>query len=275
MTGMRISPKLDTPLLGNGDAGAPSAGGAPLAAQVNALERAAHVPSSNAWSSGKDLRDARNAHRTNLVPELRRALAGPFDWFEGDIRMRGADPVMAHDADQVGAAMTLDDWIKVGAPSGRGLKLDCKDASVIEPAIAKLRGKVPDDRVLFNVAVGVHSPAAARASSSQLADIRAAFPSAVINLDPGPAPYDPRDIANVIKVARAVGGKVMFPLDAKALADTPANRAMIDQLRAVGRVAVWNDPATFAPGDVDATTKRFRAMGVNGTIDLRGGMSHI
>lgn len=270
MTELRINPKMDLPGIGRDGSGTDSRGSAALADQIRALKRSAHLSPTNAWSGGKDLGAARNAHSTNLVPELRAALAGPYDWFEGDIRMRGNEPVMAHDADQVQRAITLQDWIDVGGPSGRGLKLDCKDASVIGPAISKLKqARVPDERVLFNVGAGLDSPAGARVTLAQLREIRQAFPKSTINLDPGPGPYSPAEIAHVVQLAKQVGGDVMFPLDAKWI--TPDFRdGLLGKLLAAGKVAVWNNPSTFVPRDVDAQTDVFRKAGITGTIDLRG-----
>lgn len=217
------------------------------------------------WSSERDIARARNAHRTNTIPELRMALASDSDWFEGDVRMHAGRSVMAHDAHRANGALSLRDWIEVGAASGRGLKLDFKDVAAIDDALRMLRAaNVPAHRIIFNVAGGGSDVGRSRASLEQLRRIRATYPDAIINLDPGSPPYDAACIARVVRVARQLGGRVMFPLDARAV-----TRDAVRELRQVGRVAVWNDPRTFDPGDIAATTRRMRALGIDGMIDLR------
>lgn len=259
-------PHLTRPRAG-GDAAPGAPGRAELGTDVvrSLRELARGADSDVRWDRDGDIAAARNAHRTNSIPELRAALAGPSTWLEGDVRARSGRAVMAHDARRRDAELSLRDWIAIGAASGRGLKLDVKDASVIDDALRMLRAAdVPAHRVLFNVAASGADRSRSRASIDQLRRIRAAYPSAIINLDPGAPPYDAACIARVVQVAKAVGGRIMFPLDAKAV--TPA---AVRELRRVGRVAVWNDPRTFDPGDIAATTRRLRSMGVNGMVDLR------
>ena len=118
-------------------------------------------------------------------------------------------------------------------------------------------------RIIINVRAGT-SMQGNQASLQQLRHIRAVLPTCVINIDPGPAPYERRRLERAVQIARAVGGRVMFPLDAQHV--TPE---AVRLLRAVGRVAIWNNPDRFDPGSIAAATARLRSIGVDGMIDLR------
>ncbi|MCZ4495543.1 MAG: hypothetical protein JWM25_126 [Thermoleophilia bacterium] len=228
------------------------------------LLRTASTGNDRSWPRTADIADARNAHRTNTLAELRSALASSATWLEGDLRLRDGRPVLAHGAHD-GWSLSLRDWLEIGAASGRGLKLDFKQAAAVEPTLRMLRdAKVPDERLIINVATSARS-GGARVRLDQLQSIRARFPKAILNLDPGPAPYDPVMLNAVVRLARSVGGPVMFPLDLAHV--TPA---VVRALRAAGRVAVWNDPRRTPPGDVAETTRRLRRWGVDGMVDLRG-----
>ncbi|MBC7461156.1 MAG: hypothetical protein H7287_07325, partial [Thermoleophilia bacterium] len=136
-------------------------------------------------------------------------------------------------------------------------------ARALEPARRLVQAAgVPEARVIFNVAIA--GAGRAHVSAGELRTLRRAFPHAILNLDLGPAPYDAADVARAVKAARELGGRVMFPLEAQH-----ASERVIRGLRKGGRVAIWNNPRTGDCGDIAAATKRFRAMGVNGMIDLR------
>ena len=62
-----------------------------------------------------------------------------------------------------------------------------------------------------------------------------------------------------------MGGPVTFPLRAEFV--TPE---VVETLKPHGTVSIWNDPKTFLPEDKALAAKRFREMGVDGMIDLRG-----
>ncbi|MCW2973219.1 MAG: hypothetical protein JWN72_1492 [Thermoleophilia bacterium] len=232
------------------------------ASQRAELADAARTGSGSAWNPGSDIARARNAHRTNTFDELRSALAGPYDWLEGDIRTRGGDVVMAHEAWQP-HPLTLENWVTAGADSGRGLKLDFKDAAAIEPAMRALRdAKVPEERILFNVTLaGARNH---RVTAEQLQRLRAEFPRATINLDPGLPPYDASCIRAAIDEARAIGGPIMFPLENGAV-----TREIIEAFAAVGRVAIWNSTFNDKVDDITARARELRDWGVDGMIDLR------
>ena len=227
-----------------------------------ALLHLARAPRAVTWQVGTDISAASNAHRTNSVAELQDALASDHDWLEGDVRMHEGRAVLAH-GPASDRSMALRDWVAVGAASRRGLKLDFKDASAIEPAARMLHDAgVPDGRIIFNVTC---TGAGRRAASPRaLHALRARFPGAIINLDPGPAPYDDRSIATALSLARTIGDPIMFPLDAAHV-----DERIIRAFRAGGRVAIWNDPRRHDPGDLARATRRLRHWGANGMIDLR------
>jgi len=207
------------------------------------------------WQAGTDIARARNAHVTNTAGELRTALSGPFDWLECDVRVRGGVLVTAHGSHDR-RALHLRDWLRIAVASGRGIKLDVKEATALTALLYLVRESGADQAsVIVNVPAG--NGAAARR-------IRSVLPDCIVNLDPGPAPYTAAALERVAAVARSIGGQVMVPLDAQHV--TPE---VVRLARRAGRVAIWNDPRRFDPGPVDAATKRLRAMGVDGMVDLR------
>lgn len=222
-------------------------------------EAAAHPD--KAWTGSKDIAVARNAHVTNTPAEMLAALQGPYDYLEGDVRMDSRGVVMAHDLGQT-SGMTLTQWLQVGQRSGRGLKLDVKEARAIAPILQQVRG-IDDARLLLNVTIE-DANASSIVSAAQLASLRRAHPQAWINLSVTHFPYDQQVLDRMATVADTVGGPIMFPLRAEFV--TPE---IVQRLRPHGRVAIWNDPHTFDPTDIAAATARFRGWGVDGMIDLR------
>lgn len=222
---------------------------------IGALERAASANDAARWSATRDIADARNAHRTNTARELLAALEGPFDALEGDVRTRdGGRIVMAHGRDDAG--LTLDQWLDLGHRSGRALKLDFKDQASIIPAIERAHGRgIRGTHLVINVD-------AASTSAATLARIRELYPTAWVNLSPR-QPYDASVLTKLAAKARRVGGNVQFPLRWDLV--TPE---IIRALRSHGRIAIWNDPPR-TPDDLVVERRRLRAMGVDGTIDLR------
>lgn len=217
----------------------------------------------NQWPLDRDMSLARNKHRSNTVAELRAGLVGPYDWFESDIRIRAGVPVTSHDVQVSRDAMRVDDWLKVGAASGRGLKFDFKEPAAILPVVGMLReAQVPDERIILNV--GFLGDAAGGTSLSTLKALRTLFPKATLNLSPRVSAYTPPAIDALVAAGQAVGGPVMFPLNAALV--TPE---VVAGLKPGGRVAIWNDPSTFDPPDLAAAAARFRSWGVDGMIDLR------
>lgn len=228
------------------------------------MRRAADTRAVHEWNTTYHISLSHNAHRTNTEKELVAALNGKYNWFEGDIRV-GSDGtvIMSHDRHDQGSIRT-DEWIKIGAASGRGLKFDFKEARAIEPVLkmAKELG-IPDERLIFNCTVLDPRGNYANASVEQLQNIRRQFPKAIINIS-FPLPYSAERIYAAAQIAEIVGSPIMYPLRSDQI--TPA---VVRALAVSGIVAAWNDPAKFSPPDIAFETARLRAMGINGMIDLR------
>src|SRR5262249_14241314 len=104
-------------------------------------------------------------------------------------------------------------------------------------------------------------------SVDDMQKIRRAFPKSIITLAPvtGKLPYyTPAQIDELIRSARAIGGPIGFPLRAEF-----ATPEVVARLKPYGFVAIWNEPKTFNPKSIPEAEAQFRAMGVDGYIDLR------
>lgn len=213
------------------------------------------------WTVGDDLADARNMHSTNRASELRDALEGDFDWLEVDVRRIAGNLVASHDRIPARDALRMQDWIRIGASTERGLKLDFKERAAIAPTLDLVSAaSVPDERLVINVP----TRGAQSLTLEQLRRIRRRFPRATINLSLGSGAYTSGVIARAVELGRALGGSVAFPLDL-ARVDGRTVRAFA----AGGSVAIWNDPLRTPVRDLEAARRRLRAWGVDGTIDLR------
>lgn len=260
--------------------------------QLNDLFRLADARPDLAWKGDKSIGAARNAHFTNTPEEMARALRGNYDWLEGDVRLEGGlrslpaigdrKAIMAH-APQDIHGMTLDEWVQVCMRSGRGMKIDLKQATAVDEMLEVLaRHHVPDERLILNVGIGwgpgglggvpnelFNSALDPWVSENDLKKIRAAHPNVVINLSsltrpqPPGTTYSEHQIKKMIHLAQVTGQPVMFPLRAEFV--TPE---VVAQLKPYGKIAIWNDPSSYKPQDVEADIRRFRAMGVDGVIDL-------
>lgn len=215
---------------------------------------------------GDSTRDLQNKHRTNTPAEMLEGLKGDYTSFEGDIRMErgvfghgGKQAIMAHDAWGTDG-MTLKDWLTIGKASGRKLKMDFKEAAALPQALQYAKElKIPGDRLVFNGGVGL-----------DWASIRQDFPDSTLAINPpGDAdkgvPYDDKAIQETIDAAKQWGKPTIFPLRSDRV--TPE---VVAALKPYGEVAIWNAPSKHAPDDVEAETRRFREMGVDGMIDLTG-----
>lgn len=247
-----------------------------------------------AWPPGTPLSAARNAHYTNTADEMLQSLLGDYNFLEGDFRLeaglrrlpvldRWREPIAAHDTDHVDG-LTLSEWLDLGVASGRGLKIDIKQAAAVPKILAEVKKRnIPEERLIFNADV-IRGPggrsrlvlAFARLTQDltcgldELKEIRRQFPRATIALGaytgktaPGTR-YSAKQVERFKEIAREVGGPTMFVLRAELV-----DAGVVAKLRPAGRVGIWNDPSTYSPVDVDADAKRFRAMGVDGVIDLR------
>jgi hypothetical protein len=224
-----------------------------------------------AWPAGRDVADARNAHVTNNVPELSAALEENYDYLEGDVRVgRDGEPVMAHDPGAEGS-MRLVDWLEVVRRSGRGIKLDFKESKALWRSAALVRqAHIPDSRLIFNITISGEPEANITLASAKA--LRKMFPKAIINLSVGDPTYNETVMHRMQMAAKAVGGPIMFPLRIDLV-----DKHVVQQLRPFGKIAIWNFPGVYSPKSIAADTRRMRALGVNGTIDLRmsGGVTHL
>lgn len=247
------------------------------------------------WNDGDPLSAARNAHYTNSTSEMKEGLSSDFNFLEGDVWLEGAarqiaildlvrEPIMAHDPDEVNG-LSLSEWLDVGKRSGKGLKIDIKQSAAIPKIISLVRDKqIPQERLIFNADVafgpGIKKDLKFRALDvitdftsdlEEMKQIRAAFPRATMGIglytktQPKGTYYSREQLSEVSNFAREVGGPITFPLRAEFV-----DRQVIETLKPYGTISIWNDPKSFAPDDLAAAERKFREMGVDGMIDLRG-----
>lgn len=247
------------------------------------------------WVDGAPLSQAHNAHYTNNSEELKAGLSGDYNFMEGDVWLEGAvrripgldhfrEPIMAHTPNEVDG-FTLGEWLDIGKASGKGLKIDIKQSAAIPKIIEEVKERdLPEERLIFNADVtfgpGVRDSGAFRlldvatdftSDLEEIGQLRKAFPKATLALglytgkQPKGTVYSPKQLQNVIAFAKKTGGPITFPLRAEFV--TPE---VVETLKPHGSVSIWNDPKTFLPGDKQQATAMFRAMGVDGMIDLRG-----
>ena len=261
---------------------------------LDSLEKLAVEPSPNHWKPGAPLSQVNNCHFTNRPGEMRQGLTDNYNFLEGDIRFEGGfrripgvdhwrEPILGHDTTAVDG-LNLDEWLDIGKASGRGLKLDIKQAAAVPQILEKVKAHdIPDEWVMFNGDV-VSGPGAPKARTlvtanvlqdltmdvKDLREIRRQFPYSWISLgfythaSPEGTTYSDQQLDKIAALADQVGGRISFPLRAEFV-----TQAAVDRLKPHGAVSVWNDPANWAPADVAKETQRLRDMGVDGVIDLR------
>lgn len=218
-----------------------------------------------AWPEGRDISAARAAHATNAPEELAAALAGEHDFLEGDVRIDAHGRVVMSHNPGAPRILTLDEWLVVGLRSGRGLKLDFKDAAAIVPAVHRAaRMGVPSHRFLVNVTV--QGERGSVVSLDQLREVRRVYPDVLVNISVCAGRYDERTLERMARWARAAKGPTMFPLRHDLV-----THEVVRRVRPFGRVAIWNEPALSSPACIERASRRLRAMGVDGMIDLRPG----
>jgi menorin-like protein len=249
----------------------------------------------NRWVDGAPLAQARNAHYTNTSQELQAGLSGHYNFLEGDVTLEAGvrqiplvdhfrEPIMAHTPKEING-LTLGEWLDVGKSSGKGIKIDIKQSAAIPKIIQEVRQReLPDERLIFNADVafgpGLEQNLKFRAldlatdfttSAKEMKQIREAFPKATLGIglytgkQPKGTHYSADQLSEVIGFAQDMGGPITFPLRAEFV--TPE---VVATLKPHGTVSIWNDPKTFLPENKEIATKRFREMGVDGMIDLRG-----
>jgi hypothetical protein len=254
---------------------------------VERLVQSADVPEQR-WQPELSLSDVRNAHTTNTPAEMAHALKGDYNCLEADIRLEGNlrpfpgyrdRPVIAAHWDWNTHGFLLHEWLRVGVASGRMLKLDCKSGAAVPEALRQCKAfGVPGEKLILNGGVELHpwsSPMgiamsihniffASKTSLDTLKLMRKVYPTATIAISPSHQPKSDKDYARIERYARAVGGRLMFPLPAQQV-----DAEVVRRLKPFGAVAIYNDPRTYNPPDAAADRARFQAMGVDGVIDIR------
>lgn len=237
---------------------APRAAGRDL---VDELVRLGERNAGGRWHIGDDLAEARNMHATNRASELRAALRGDFDWLEVDVRRIAGRLVASHDRVPARDALRMEDWLRVGAATERGLKLDFKERDAIAPMLDLVAAAgIAQERLVINVP----TRGSQALTLEQLRRIRRRFPRATINLSLGNGAYTTAVIARAVALGRDLGGPVAYPLDLARV-----DQRIVRAFAPGGHVAIFNDPRRTPVRDLDAARRRLRQWGVDGTIDLR------
>ena len=244
------------------------------------LEKIAEQNTKNAWPLDGDIANVVNAHYTNTYDELQKALESDCNWFECDVRPEGPlrryapfldgkpRPVTAHDSYQTNG-MLFEDWVRIVAASGRGIKVDLKDDAALEGVLATLKKyQVDERRIILNINVTQPGSGPKAGEDARLKKIRNEFPGCRIKLSPGggsskDGKYTDAAVARLIEYAKAAGKPVMYALRAEWV--TPE---IVKKLEPYGNVSIWNSPSTFDPTDVNKEVEKFRGWGVTGMIDL-------
>ncbi|HNX75405.1 MAG TPA: DUF2181 domain-containing protein [Candidatus Rifleibacterium sp.] len=244
------------------------------------LEKIAAENADHAWPLDGDIANVVNAHYTNTFDELKKALESDCNWFECDVRPEGPlrryapfldgkpRPVTAHDSYQTNG-MLFDDWVRIVAASGRGIKVDLKDNSALDGVLATLKKyQVDERRIILNINVSQPGNGPKAGEDARLKKIRKEFPGCRIKLSPGggsskDGKYTDAAVARLIEYAKAAGKPVMYALRAEWV--TPE---IVKKLEPYGNVSIWNSPSTFDPTDVKKEVDRFRSWGATGMIDL-------
>lgn len=226
-------------------------------ASLTALARSTRA--ARGWNPAQnDLTTGRNAHRTNTLDEMRAGLEGDHNWLEGDLRVRADGTlVLSHDADKTDRGLTLDEWLRIGGASERGLKIDVKEPAALPGLLDAIAASgVPDGRIMLNVA-GV--------SEREVREMRERFPDAWLALNPALSGhgYRDEDLEEVGRLADAAGGRIAFPVRWDCVDDR-----VIAALKPHGKVSIWTDNSQGTPDNTEAERSRLIERGVDGVIDL-------
>lgn len=250
-----------------GPGASPATPAAARGASPDGFEAAARDPLH--WWPGRPLSEAKNAHSTNTREHFEAALAGGYNFLEGDIRVELNPPhalEMRHDkGDEPGDNLTLAEWLELGTASGRGLKLDVKETDRLPELLdAVAASGLPEGRLMLNL-----SDAAMRKWGPL---IRGRYPGCTLALNPPGGEVNGklsrRQVEAMASLAKQLGGPVTFVVRVDLLTD-----AAIQALSSLGPVSVWNDPGRAAPADLGKAERELRRRGVTGVVDLRPGAS--
>ena len=244
------------------------------------LEKLAKKNNDRGWPLDGDIADAVNAHYTNTYGELKKALESDCNWFECDVRLEGplrqyvpfikseARPVTAHDSFQTNG-MLFDDWVRIVAQSGRGIKVDLKSDDALDGVLATLKKyNIDERRLILNINVTQPGSGPKAEKDARIASIRKEFPTCRIKLCLGggssvDGKYTSEAADRLIEYARTAKQPIMYALRAEWV--TPE---IVKKLEPYGKVSIWNSTSTFDPKNVAKEVERFRSWGVTGMIDL-------
>lgn len=235
----------------------------PEIAELVALARRTRTAQTG-WAPGKPLADARNAHSTNTREQMKDALERDRNFLEADVRQEINPPhelEMRHDEGQErGDNLTVRQWLAIGVASGRGLKLDVKEARHMPRLIDEIAAAgVPAGLLMFSLGFDSADRWGAR--------LRARFPQAWIAIN-SPSHEDeltPSGIEAMLALGRRIGGPITFIVYFDSL-----TLAKLNALKPGGPVSIWN--SRFAGTRVEdpaAVTRSLERMGVDGVVDIR------
>jgi hypothetical protein len=220
------------------------------------------------WDPESGLERADNAHRTNTAKEMAEAIADRgHNFLEGDIRLDGnGRAVMAHDSGSHDG-MSLAQWLEIATESGKGMKMELKEAAAVDAVIAAA-ARYPQhaDKMMFNVTLGDGG-----VTTEQIHQLNAAFPNSMMAFSSSEGGLDAGEIARLQRAAEIIGDpeRVSFPVENEGMTEQT-----VKSLEPYGKVSVWNMPELhpfYDAGDIENETDRFRSMGAEGMIDLREG----
>ncbi|MEW6710983.1 MAG: DUF2181 domain-containing protein [Candidatus Riflebacteria bacterium] len=232
------------------------------------------------WHRDDDISNVVNAHYTNTYSELKNALKSDCNWFECDVRLEGPlrsvipifggapRPVTAHDPFQTNGLL-FDDWVKIVASSGRGIKVDLKTDNALDSTLATLKKHgVDGKKLIMNINVTAPGNGPKADEDERLKKIRNDFPDCYIKLSPGSGSskdgkYTDESINRLIEYSKSAGKPVLYALRAEWV--TPE---IVKKLESHGKVSIWNTTWSFNPKDVAKEIEKFRNWGVSGIVDI-------
>ncbi|MEB3205383.1 MAG: DUF2181 domain-containing protein [Candidatus Sericytochromatia bacterium] len=216
------------------------------------------------WFPGKSLSAARPAHATNTREQFEQALKDGANFLEGDIRAELDPPhalEMRHDpVSERGDNLSLEEWLAIGAASGRAMKLDVKEPSRMPDVIRTVRASgIDPQRVMFNLDFN--------AMAKWGPELRQVFPAATLALNPpasSSGKLDNRQVDELLRQAGKMGAPLTFVVRYDKL--TPE---ALSRLQNVAPVSVWNASNGPTVKDASALSAELRRQGIQGVIDIR------
>lgn len=231
-----------------------------------ALARATALPGV-VYDPSAPLSALTNAHRTNTVEEMTRALEAPSTQLEGDVRFQLNPPhalECRHDPGPGRGNLLLADWLDIAKASGRRIKLDIKTHTRMPEIIALVHARnLPPGQLNFNLGDELTEAWAQK--------LRAGFPGALLSLNcPStalesilPRPLTEAQLAWCERWARQLAAPVSLVAEVEQL--TPA---LLARLEKTAPVSVYNEASVGHTPDPVARGRTLRAEGCTGIIDL-------